>query len=144
MAALALTGCSTPKGGVPQRAAQLPYSFAETWDAVVAEMNAFDTNSVANPFSGTVEITNASPDILYIEEFAIRPGAGLVSWGSMRMFVNVSVKPVTEKETAVSVACRYYRFRIGNDHRWYRWPSNGELEEDLLAKIATRLNREKR
>jgi hypothetical protein len=133
-------GCTTKPRGIAQRTLTFTRPFKQTWNAVVAEALAFDTNAIADPLGRTVSLPNALIRQDSAESFANNPSA-IHSWTTMRLHVNVEVIPKSSNETTVTIACRYFRMRNLDDDRWYSWPSTGKFERELLARIYARLER---
>jgi hypothetical protein len=132
-------GCASKPRGVTQRTVILPHPYAATWNAVAEEMRALDTNSIVNPLAGTVRLHEATLLRNAAPYYAERPGAGIAEWTTARMNAEVTVEPVSETRTAVSVACRFYRMRVLNDDAWHRWPSSGAFEDEFIDKVSERL-----
>ena len=139
-----LAGCAhTPPNPVPVLENQVRFndSFDRVWAAVALEASALDLNSHMDLSVSTIETSELPLDEATFPflDYARNPASAGTGWGGARYQVRFAVVPISPHNINVRVTARYYRYATGPG-AWRMWPSAGRMEQEIIAKLRSRVD----
>jgi hypothetical protein len=72
-------------------------------------------------------------------DYARNPASGGTGWGGARYQVRFLVVPISPHNINVRVTALYFRYATGPG-AWRMWPSTGLMEQQIIAKLRSRLD----
>ena len=140
-----LAGCThnKPSSPVPVVENQIRFhrSFGDVWAAVALEASALDPNSHLDLSVSTIETSELPLDEATFPflDYARNPASSGTGWGGARYQVRFLVVPISPHNINVRVTALYFCYGTGPG-AWRVWPSTGRMEQEILAKLVSRLD----
>lgn len=141
---LLLAGCVVPQQTIQPTSRTFTASRDKVWPLLVSEVGLDYPVKAVEKDSGLITTDFVSVPVGFnnsgMEQWVIPPHGFLYTWAGLRMTISAMIVDADAGRTQVTLRTHYEAFENNVSKSWLTCQSNGNLENQILDKVSSRLN----